>query len=108
MAWHAMRSIEYIMLLHCILHSGIALYSAAWCIMAFHSTVQGPVALNLSWPIAWRQITCRPADESGGGGMRKGQEETENVDLIIHAWLVVSVRSAFDQLESKRARSARD
>ncbi len=73
------------MLLHCILHSGIALYSVAWHIMAFHSIVQhGAVALHFSWPIAWRQITGRPVDESGGGGIRKGQKETYDVDLHLH------------------------
>eukprot|EP00959_Pyramimonas_sp_CCMP1952_P121661 2543970-Pyramimonas_sp.AAC.1 len=98
------------MLLNCILHSNIALYSVAWCIMALHKIVQhGAVALHVSWPIAWRQITGPPVDESGGGGMRKGQEETENADLVIHDPLVVSMRSALDQLEpTKRARSARD
>eukprot|EP00959_Pyramimonas_sp_CCMP1952_P100527 2103073-Pyramimonas_sp.AAC.1 len=77
--------------------------------MTLHSIVQhGAVVLHFFWPIAWRQITGRRVDESGGGGMRKGQEETENVDVIIHDRLVVSMRSEFDQRESKRPRSARD
>eukprot|EP00959_Pyramimonas_sp_CCMP1952_P157428 3292228-Pyramimonas_sp.AAC.1 len=77
--------------------------------MTFHSIVQhDAVAQHVSWPMAWRQITCRPADESGGGGIWEGQEETENVDLSIHDLPVVPMRSAFDQLEPVRARSARD
>eukprot|EP00959_Pyramimonas_sp_CCMP1952_P318372 6662019-Pyramimonas_sp.AAC.1 len=58
MAWYAMRTVEYIILLNCVLRSGIALYRVAWCIMAARNIVQhGVVALHFSWPISWRQIT---------------------------------------------------
>eukprot|EP00959_Pyramimonas_sp_CCMP1952_P365441 7653467-Pyramimonas_sp.AAC.1 len=108
MAWHAMRTVEYIKLLQCMLLCDIALYSLAWCTMVLHSIVQhGAVALHFPWPVVWRQITGRPFDDSGGGGMRKRQEETDH-DLIRHDHFVVSVRSALDQLEPKRARNARD
>eukprot|EP00959_Pyramimonas_sp_CCMP1952_P084586 1769239-Pyramimonas_sp.AAC.1 len=75
MAWHAMRTVENIMLSHVILHRGIAHYSVAWCIMVSQVIVQhGVVALHSSWPISWRQLTGRSVDESGGGGMRNEEE----------------------------------